>query len=260
MRPPEPVAFVFGATGYAGAATVEAASRIDHVSRVVAHVRPGSSRADAVADRFRPLGSRVSIDRTPLEPEAMAEALARIAPTHVFLCHGTTAARARVESIEDPYEAVDVGLTRLVVEASRRIEPAPRVVALSSVGASTSARSKYLHARGRAEEVIRSSGLPHTICRAPLFGGPDRPERRNAENIARIALDPLLTLIGGLGLTRLRDRYRSMDGAEVAEGLVRSGFHYMTIDRVVESDELRRVGVYERERWTPRSRRDTSRH
>jgi len=42
--------------------------------------------------------------------------------------------------------------------------------------------------------------------------------------------------------------------------MVRSGFHYMTINRIVESDELRRVGVYERERWTPESRRDTPRH
>ena len=32
-----------------------------------------------------------------------------------------------------------------------------------------------------------------------------------------------------------------MSAREVAEGLVRSGFHYMTIDRVVLADELRRV-------------------
>ena len=107
---------------------------------------------------------------------------------------------------------------------------------------------------------MRSSGLPFTICRAPLLGGPDRAEARPLETVARTVADPLLAALGAVGLTRLRDRISSMDAGEAAEGMVRSGFHYMTINRVVESDELRRVGVYERERWTPESRRDTPRH
>lgn len=260
MRPPDPVVFVFGATGYVGAATVEAAERVEHVARTVAHVRPGSASADRLEARLSQSAPRAEIDRTPLEPEAMRETLGRIAPTHVFLCHGTTAKRARSEGIDDPYEAVDVGLTALVVEAAGAVDPPPRVVHLSSVGTSAKARGAYLRARWRAEEVVRSSGLPYTICRAPLLTGPDRPEARSSESVARSVLDPLLGAAGAIGLGKLRDRYRSMNADEAAEGLVRSGFHYMTIDRVVESDELRRVGVYEREDWTPRSRRDTSRH
>ncbi|MEM8712377.1 MAG: hypothetical protein AAGG01_15605, partial [Planctomycetota bacterium] len=76
---------------------------------------------------------------------------------------------------------------------------------------------------------------------------------------AKRALDPLLGLLGTLGLRRLRGRYTSMDGEEAADGLVRSGFHYMTINRIVLGDELRREGVYERERWVPASRRDEAR-
>ena len=260
MRPPDPVVFVFGATGYVGAAACEVAARDEHVARVVAHVRPGSARAESLARRLGRSAPQVEIDRTPLEAKAFAETLEAVGPTHVFLCHGTTARRARAEGIADPYEAIDLGLTELVVGASACVEPPPRLVYLSAVGTSARARGRYLRARWRAEEEVRRSGLPFTICRAPLLGGPDREDPRRGETLARLVGDPVLGLLGRLGGGRLRDRYASMDASEAAEGLVRSGFHYMTIARVVESDELRRVGVYERERWVPKSQRDTSRH
>lgn len=257
MEPPAPAVFVLGATGYVGRAVVEAAARMEDVARVVAHARPGSSSAS----RLEPLaGGKVTVERCPLEPAALRAALEAAAPTHLLVCHGTTARRGRAEGIADPYEAVDVGLTRLIVEAAQTLSPPPRVVYLSAVGTSARARGAYLAARWRAEEAVRASGLPFTICRAPLLGGPDRAEARPLETVGRHLGDPLLRVLGGLGLGRLRDRWSSMDASEAAEGLLRSGFHYMTINRVVESDELRRVGVYERERWTPESRRDTARH
>lgn len=260
MRPVDPVVFVFGATGYVGAAVVEAAARVEHVARVVGHARPDSKHAGALEQLIERLGPPTEIDRTPLDVQAMAQVLERLSPTHVFLCHGTTAKRARKEGIDDPYGLIDVGLTKLVADAASSVTPAPRLVYLSSIGTSQGAGGGYLRARWRAEEIVRQSGLPFTICRAPLLTGPDRRESRTTEAVARVLLDPLLSVLGRVGLGKARDRYSSMDAAEAAEGLVRSGFHYMTIDRVVESDELRRVGVYERESWAPRSRRDTPRH
>lgn len=256
--------FVVGATGYVGAAVVEEAARREHVRLVTAHVRPGSERAAEASERFARAGDLVAIDRSPLDADGLDAALAGSEPTHVFLCHGTTAKRGKAEGLDSPYEAIDVGITELVVSALLRRAPSPdlgaRVVYLSSVGTSPRARSPYLAARWRAEEVVRGSGLPYTICRAPLLTGPDRRESRPAETWGKRLADPLLGALGLIGFGRLRDRYRSMDAREAAEGLVRSGFHYMTINRVVESDELRKVGVYERERWTPASRRDTDRH
>ncbi|MEM9381836.1 MAG: NAD-dependent epimerase/dehydratase family protein, partial [Planctomycetota bacterium] len=136
MRPPDPVVFVFGATGYVGAAACEAAAREEHVARVVAHVRPGSSRAEALENRLRARAPAVEIDRTPLEASALARTLRELEPTHVFLCHGTTARRARAEGIEDPYATVDLGLTELVVGAAGEVDPPPRLVDLSAVGTS----------------------------------------------------------------------------------------------------------------------------
>ncbi|MDC3307237.1 NAD(P)H-binding protein [bacterium] len=257
MEPPDPVAFVFGATGYVGQAVVEVAARTADVARVIAHARPDSPRADELTALA---SDRIMVDRTPLEVGSLSATLTASNPSHVFLCHGTTAHRARQEGIPAPYEAVDLGLTQLILEAVDAMATPPRIVYLSAIGASPRARGAYLSARWRAEEAVRASGLPFTICRAPLLGGPDRTESRPLETVARTVADPLLAALGAVGLTRLRDRLSSMDATEAAEGMVRSAFHYMTINRVVESDELRRVGVYERERWAPESRRDTPRH
>jgi uncharacterized protein YbjT (DUF2867 family) len=257
MEPSDPVVLVFGATGYVGRAVVEVAARTEDVARVTAHARPGSEHAAALEAMASDL---VHVDRTPLEAGQLSATLEACGPSHLFICHGTTARRARREGLQSPYEAIDLGLTELVLAAAGAVSPPPRIVYLSAIGASPGARGAYLRARWRAEEAVRSSGLPYTICRAPLLGGPDRREARPLETLARTVADPLLSALGAVGLTRLRDRLSSMDATEAAEGMVRSGFHYMTINRVVESDELRRVGVYERERWTPESRRDTPRH
>ncbi len=251
-------AFVLGATGYVGRALVAELRRAGHTT--VAHVRPGSQRAGLAAE-FAAAGAEV--DRTPLEPEALAARFLALAPTHVFLCHGTTRASARREGLADPYEAVDVGLTRLAVDAAlalaqRDRAEAPRLVYLSSMGAG--GRGAYLAARGRAEALLRASGLPFTLCRAPIVTGPDRDEDRPLERAGAAVFRVALRAADALGLHRLAGRYFPMDAREAAEGLVRSGFHHMTIDRVVLADELRRVGVYERERWRPRSARDEGRH
>jgi len=246
-------AFVLGATGYVGRALITELRRAGH--RTIAHVRAGSARR-GLADGFRAAGAEV--DDSPLEPSVFAARLAALAPTHLFLCHGTTRARAAREGLADPYEAVDVGLTRLAVDAALSLAEPPRIVLLSSMGAG--GRGAYLAARGRAEALVRASGLPFTLCRAPLIHGPDRDEDRPDERRAAAVLEPTLRVLDALGLHRLAGRYSPMDAREAAEGLVRSGFHHMTIDRVVLADELRRVGVYERERWGPRSARDQGRH
>ncbi|MEZ6018020.1 MAG: NAD(P)H-binding protein [Planctomycetota bacterium] len=246
-------AFVLGATGYVGRELVLELRRAGH--RTIAHIRPGSAQG-ALAARFEAAGAEV--DHTELTEPALAARLVALAPTHLFLCHGTTRRRGRAEGLADPYEAVDVGLTRLAVGAARDLAEPPRVVYLSSMGAG--GRGDYLAARGRAEALVRASGLPFTLCRAPLLTGPDRDEVRPGERAAAALMRPALRVLDALGLRRTASRYFPMDAREAAEGLVRSGFHHMTIDRVVLADELRRVGVYERERWHPRSARDEGRH
>ncbi|MEM8710116.1 MAG: NAD-dependent epimerase/dehydratase family protein, partial [Planctomycetota bacterium] len=222
MLPADPVVLVIGATGYVGAHTVLAAATHSHVQRVIAQVRPesaGRPRLERMIEGVpKEVADRIRLETCDLEPRQVDDLLGRVGPTHIFLCHGTTAKGARREGTPDPYEVVDVGITRTLVEAAARQEGdpglGPRIVYLGSMGTSKSARGAYLQARWRSEELLRKSGLPYTICRAPLITGPDRPQPRTGETWARRALDPLLGLLGTLGLRRLRGRYTSMDGEE----------------------------------------------
>src|SRR5690606_15395334 len=100
------------------------------------------------------------------------ERLREIAPAQLYILIGTTRTRAKREAVQgDIYEAIDLGLTRLAVDAAMQSGTRPRIVYLSSIGADTSARSPYLRARGKAEQVVRDSGLPWVIARPSFIGG-----------------------------------------------------------------------------------------
>jgi uncharacterized protein YbjT (DUF2867 family) len=79
----------------------------------------------------------------------------------------------------DTYESSDVGTTRLLVEAARRLG-AVHLVLLSSVGAGRPVGA-YLKAKARAEALVTGSGLPWTILRPSAFedrGGKRLPGAR----------------------------------------------------------------------------------
>jgi NADH dehydrogenase len=120
------------------------------------------------------------------------------------------------------YEAVDLGLTKIAVDAARASEVKPRIVYLSSVGADPSARSAYLKARGQAEEVVTSSGLPWAIARPSIITG-ERDDGRLGERTAAVVGDGLLAVAGLLGGGKLRARYRSTTPDVLASALIRIG-------------------------------------
>jgi nucleoside-diphosphate-sugar epimerase len=141
-------------------------------------------------------------------PQALAGAFLERPPTHLFLVHGTTRRRARLEGLDvDPYLTVDLGLTSLALEACRDLTPPPRVVLLSSQGAGPGARGAYLRARHLAEEAVRASGLPYTIARAPLITGPDRGEPRPLERLGGVALRALTRGLRAGGARATAARY-----------------------------------------------------
>ncbi len=210
------VAFVAGATGYTGRHVVAALRASD--SAAYAHVRPDSPAREQWMDRFAALGA--STETTPWEPDALGEALARIRPTLVFALLGTTRARRQQEP-DASWESVDYGLTHMLLEATRAHAPGAHFVYLSAIGATTRSRSRYLAARGRIEQELRASGLPHLIARPAFITGTDRDEARPAERITARTLDTLLALARLAGLASLERRFRSLTGAELGTGLVR---------------------------------------
>ena len=173
----------------------------------------------------------------------LAAALAAFRPTHVFALLGTTRARAAAAARESAapadYEAVDHGLSALLLRAAAaaRAAGAPaRFVYLSSLGATATGGNAYLRARGRVEALMRESGLPYLIVRPAFISGPDREERRRLERLLARTTDWGTALLAAFGATRLRARLRPHTAAELAESMVRLALSGR--EGVVESDEL----------------------
>jgi uncharacterized protein YbjT (DUF2867 family) len=235
------VAFVAGATGYTGRHVVAAlrAARVE----TIAHVRPGSPALGEWRARFEALGARV--DSSAWSEEAMRATLGAVRPDHVFALLGTTRARAGREGLGAPYEAIDYGLTALLLAGAVAAGNAPRFTYLSALGADPDARNPYLAVRGRLERELRSSALPFVIARPAFITGGDRDEFRLGERVASVSLDGVLGLLGALGARGLRDRYASLTGEQLARGLVAAALADRTGRVEVEAAALRAAAA----RW-----------
>ncbi|MBM4342515.1 MAG: NAD(P)H-binding protein [Deltaproteobacteria bacterium] len=227
--------YVAGATGFVGRALVEDLCR--NGWRVTAHVRPDSKQLEAFRAEFLGLGAQV--DATPWEPEAMASALAQLSPSHVFCCIGTTRKRmARDGADTNSYQAIDFGLTALLARACGQAGGVQRLVYLSSMGASPTARSAYLAWRWKAECAVRACAVPFTIARPGIISGARR-ESRPAEHAAALVADGVLAIAAALGAKALRERYRSTDDRALAAALRRVATDPAAEGQTLEADQVR---------------------
>lgn len=208
-------AFIAGATGYTGSHLVRILR--ERGWEVHAHIRPDSSSFVRWKDEWEAVGAH--LDATPWEESAITQTLRRIAPTHVFAMLGTTKARARAASgaVADTYEAVDYGLSAMLLRATRAAEPAARYVYLSSLGVRPGTRNAYIQARARLEEELRESGLDYVIVRPALITGDDRPENRGVEKISKPLIGGALALVGVFSEATKRT-LMTRDGRLLAEG------------------------------------------
>jgi nucleoside-diphosphate-sugar epimerase len=233
------IAFVAGSTGYTGREVVRALRT--RGIETVAHVRPDSPRLEEWRERFAALGARV--DSTPWELSDMTATLAALRPGAVFALLGTTRARARRAKTagkgDAGYEAVDYGLTMLLLRAAERSGSRPRIVYLSSAGAGGGGRNAYLKARASVEQALREGGLPFTVARPSFITGPDRDEFRPLERIVSQLVDGGLAVAAVVGGRQLRERYRSTTNVVLAEALVRLALDPGMAGKVVESEGLR---------------------
>lgn len=227
-------AFVLGATGFVGREVVR--QLCVRGAHAIAHVRPDSPRLAEWRARFTELGAEV--DTTAWEVSALAARWRELAPKQIYILIGTTRAKAKAERVQgDIYEAIDLGLTKIAVEAARASEVQPRIVYLSSVGADAKSRSAYMRARGKAEDVVKTSGLPWVIARPSLITG-EREDGRLGERAAGIVGDGVLAVVGALGGKQLRDRYRSTTPDVLASALIRIG-EAPEHDLIVDGAQLR---------------------
>ena len=227
-------AFVLGATGFVGREVVR--QLCVRGTKVYAHVRPDSKQLAEWRTRFGEMGAEV--DTTAWDAPALAARWRDVKPAQVYICIGTTRSKAKADSIEgNIYEKVDYGLTKLAADAARGSEVSPRLVYLSSVGAAAKARSAYLSWRGKAEDVVKASGLPWVIARPSIITG-ERDESRVGEKAAGVIGDGLLAFVGVLGGKGLRERYRSTTPDVLASALIRLG-EAPEHDRIADGADLR---------------------
>jgi len=232
-------AFVAGATGYVGRDVVTAlrAAGVE----TWAHVRPDSTRLDEWRQRFGAVGAHV--DTTPWQADAMRARLAELSPTVVFALLGTTRARAgaaaRAGAPPADYEAVDYGLTALLLRAAATVQPPPRFVYLSSAGVREGTRNPYLAVRARLERELREAAVHYIVARPAFITGDDREESRLAERWGARVGDAMLALVGWLGARDVPRRWASITGATLARGLVRLALDPAAVNLVVHADRLR---------------------
>jgi NADH dehydrogenase len=227
-------AFVLGATGFVGR---EVARQLCvRGASTIAHVRPDAKALGDWRKKLEALGA--TVDSTPWDVAALAARFRTAAPAQIYILIGTTRTRAKADAVAgNIYEAVDLGLTQVAVAAARASECRPRIVYLSSVGADPEARSAYLAARGRAEAVVTSSGLPWVIARPSIITG-ERDDSRVGERSAAVIGDGLLAVAGVLGGKQLRAKYRSTTPDVLASALIRLG-EAPEHDRIASGAELR---------------------
>ena len=107
---------------------------------------------------------------------------------------------------------------------------ARHLIVISALGADPKSSIFYNRVKGEMEEALKLQGWPQlTICRPSLLLG-DRIEPRLGEQLA----GPLSRLIPG--------KYRGIEACQLARAMWRLALEEQTGTRIVESDELRKLG------------------
>ncbi|WP_122593166.1 oxidoreductase [Pseudomonas viridiflava] len=143
-----------------------------------------------------------------------------------FCCLGTTIKQA---GSQDAFKAVDLDL--VVAFAKRACELGARhLLVISAVNADARSSVFYSRIKGEMEQALRAQDWPQlTIARPSLLVG-NRPETRWAEQLAA----PIAKLIPG--------KYGAIEACQLARALWRLALEEQDGERIVESDELRKLG------------------
>lgn len=206
----------------------------------LAHVRPDSPSLQSHRNVFTKVGAVT--DTTPWERDEIIARITAFEPHVVFGCLGTTRARRRVAAERDAetYDAIDYGLTSMLVEASAQVQPPPRFVYLSSLGVRDKTGSSYLQARYKLEQELLASGIPYTICRPAIISGGDRVENRPMERLGAVLGDALLGAVGAIGFRNARDAWASMTATQLATAMVNFALSADGLNRELDAAELRK--------------------
>lgn len=130
-------------------------------------------------------------------------------------------------------------MTLQLLDAARALQPAPRFVYLSSLGADRPGGNAYLQVRAKIEQRLSLGTVPYTIVRPSFITGEDREEARPAEKLSAAVLTGLLNGLALVGISYPRDQFGALTGAQLAEGMVHVALNPDYLQRIVETHQLR---------------------
>ncbi|BAP43264.1 nucleoside-diphosphate sugar epimerase [Pseudomonas sp. StFLB209] len=143
-----------------------------------------------------------------------------------FCCLGTTIKQA---GSQEAFRAVDLDLV-LAFAARARALGARHLLVISAIGADPKSSVFYNRIKGEMEQALQAQHWPQlTIARPSLLVG-NRPETRWAEQLAA----PIAKLLPG--------KYGAIEACSLARALWRLALEEQDGVRIVESDELRKLG------------------
>lgn len=143
-----------------------------------------------------------------------------------YCCLGTTLKQA---GSQEAFRQVDHDLIVAYAQRARELG-ARHLLVISAIDADPASSIFYNRVKGETEQALRAQGWPQlTIARPSVLIG-TRTETRMAEKIA----GPLSKLIPG--------KYHGIEACQLARALWRLALEEQDGVRVVESDELRRLG------------------
>jgi len=201
-----------GATGLTGEHLLDRLLNEPTISRVLAPTR-------------RPLAEHPHLENPVGDPAMFLPQLSGRVDI-AFCCLGTTIKQA---GSENAFRAVDLDM---VVAFSKRAREmgARHLLVVSAIGADPKSSIFYNRVKGEMEEALKAQDWPQlTIARPSLLLG-ERTEPRAAES--------LLGMVSKL----MPGKYHGIEACQLARALWRLALEEQDGIRVVESDELRKLG------------------
>jgi len=201
-----------GATGLTGEHLLDRLLNEPTITRVLAPSR-------------RPLAKHPHLENPVGDPSVfLPELKGRV--DIAFCCLGTT---IKLAGSQEAFRAVDHDMVVAFAKRAREMG-ARHLIVLSAIGADPKSSVFYNRVKGEMEQSLRAQEWPQlTIARPSLLIG-DRTEPRLTEQLAA----PLSRLIPG--------KYHGIEACQLARALWRLAREEQNGVRVVESDELRKLG------------------
>ncbi|WP_236194162.1 oxidoreductase [Pseudomonas glycinae] len=201
-----------GATGLTGEHLLDRLLNEPTISRVLAPSR-------------RPLAEHPHLENPVGDPQTFLPQLSGRVDI-AYCCLGTTIKQA---GSEEAFRAVDLDMVVAFAKRAREMG-ARHLIVISALGADRRSSIFYNRIKGEMEYALRAQDWPQlTICRPSLLLG-ERSEPRLGEQLAA----PFSKLIPG--------KYRGIEACQLARAMWRLALEEQDGVRIVESDELRKLG------------------